>query len=295
VPGETGVGPRGIASAVGLRVAYLGLALWAVATLVPIWAVLSSSVKTTSDITSSPLGVPRTIQSENFSAAWTGRSGGAGFGAVTTLPEYQFALHSLTAVSIGVALAMLGGTLAGYALARNAERLRLLNRYFIVLLTIPAIVTWVPLFSLMVSLGLVNKPAGLGIVYGATVTPLVTVLMRTYFSTFPLDLIEAARVDGAKERWAFLRIVLPMSRAVLIVVALIQAIFLWNELALAEILLTNPSNATLPMGLIAFKSAFTANLGPEFASLVLAIIPTVLLYVFAQKKITQGMRLGALR
>jgi ABC-type glycerol-3-phosphate transport system permease component len=93
------------------------------------------------------------------------------------------------------------------------------------------------------------------------VTPLVTVLMRTYFSSFPLDLVEAARVDGASETFAFARIVLPMSKSVLTIVGLIQAVFLWNELALAEILLVTPDRGTLPMGLIAFKSQFASNPG----------------------------------
>ncbi|HZU20799.1 MAG TPA: carbohydrate ABC transporter permease [Gaiellaceae bacterium] len=284
-----------LARHVSRQAAYAGLLVWAVATTIPIWAALTASFKSTSEVISNPLGIPHALHPDNYVAAWTGRIGAGTYYGIQSEPLYRFGLHSVLAVSIGVALAMGTGTLAGYALARNAERLNFLNRYFIVLLALPAIATWVPLFSLMESLGLLASPAGLGLVYGAMVTPLVTVLMRTYFSSFPLDLVEAARVDGASESFAFARIVLPMSKGVLTVVALIQAVFLWNELAVAEILLVTPDRGTLPMGLIAFKSQFASNLGPQFAALVLAIVPVTLLYIVAQGRITQGIRLGALR
>jgi N-acetylglucosamine transport system permease protein len=279
-----------------LWAAYSGLVAWAIASVVPIWAVLSSSFKTTPSITADPLGIPTHLRLQNYVESWKGSAQDiSSFGSVRTQPLYEFALHSVVAVAIGVSLAMIAGTLAGYTLARNAERLRFVNRYFVVLLAVPSIAIWVPLFDLMASLGLVGQPAGLGLVYAATITPLVAVLLRAYFSTFPADLIEAAKVDGASETFALMRIVLPMSRSVVTVVALIQAIWLWNELALAEILLVSPDRGTLPMGLIAFRSAFTSNLGAEFASLTLAVVPIVLLYLVVQGRITQGVRLGALR
>jgi ABC-type glycerol-3-phosphate transport system permease component len=284
-----------VARHVSRKTAYAGLIVWTVATVIPIWAALSASFKATSQIISNPLGIPHTLHAGNYTAAWTGRLGAGTYYGIQSEPLYRFGIHSLIAVSIGVLLAMGTGTLAGYALARNAERLRVVSLYFVVLLALPSIATWVPLFSLMESLGLLASAVGLGLVYGAMVTPLVTVLMRTYFSSFPLDLVEAARVDGSSETFAFARIVLPMSKGVITIVALIQAVFLWNELALAEILLVTPDRGTLPMGLIAFKSQFASNLGPQFAALVLAIIPITLLYVVAQGRIQQGIRLGALR
>jgi raffinose/stachyose/melibiose transport system permease protein len=294
VPGSAGRASW-LARHVSRKTAYAGLIVWTVGTTIPIWAALSASFKATSQIITSPLGIPHTLQFGNYAAAWTGKIGAGTYYGIQSEPLYMFAIHSVIAVSIGVALAMGTGTLAGYALARNAQRLNFVGLYFVVLLALPSIATWVPLFSLMESLGLLGTTVGLGLVYGAMVTPLVTVLMRAYFSSFPLDLVEAARVDGASERFAFARIVLPMSKSVLTIVALIQAVFLWNELALAEILLVTPNRGTLPMGLIAFKSQFASNLGPQFAALVLAIIPVTLLYVVAQGRITQGIRLGALR
>jgi ABC-type glycerol-3-phosphate transport system permease component len=294
VPGSAGRAGW-LARHVSRKTAYAGLIVWTVGTTIPIWAALSASFKATSDIISSPLGIPHTLQFGNYAAAWTGKIGAGTYYGIQSEPLYRFAIHSVIAVSIGVVLAMGTGTLASYALARNSERLNFVGLYFVVLLALPSIATWVPLFSLMESLGLLATTVGLGLVYGAMVTPLVTVLMRAYFSSFPLDLVEAARVDGASETFAFARIVLPMSKSVLTIVALIQAVFLWNELALAEILLVTPDRGTLPMGLIAFKSQFASNLGPQFAALVLAIIPVTLLYVVAQGRITQGIRLGALR
>lgn len=267
------------------------LGLWTIAALLPILASVLSSFRTNTEIITSPLALPHHIVWNNFSEAWSGPPFGQAI--------WHYAVNSAIAVGVGVAVGVSVGTVAGYALARSNSRFALMNRYFVLLLTIPTVITWVPLFSLMSSLNLLSNRVGLGLVYAAQpfVIPLVAVLMRSYFASFPLDLIEAAKIDGASETQAFLRIVLPTSLGMISVVALTEAIWLWNELALAVILMLTPSSQTLPVGLIQFRNQFVSNsgYGAQYAGLVLAILPVVMVYVFTQRRITEGMRLGALK
>ncbi|HEX8080503.1 MAG TPA: carbohydrate ABC transporter permease [Jatrophihabitans sp.] len=263
------------------------LTLWTLAALLPIVSAVLASVKTTDAITASPLGIPANPTFDNFTRAWNGPLYG--------VPLWKTMINSAIAVSVGVGVGVSVGTVAGYALARNPRTLSWLNRYFVLLLTVPQIVIWVPLFSLASDLNVLSSPAALGLVYAALVIPLSTVLMRTYFASFPLDLIEAAKVDGASETYALARIVIPMSKGTIGLVALLQAIMLWNELALAVILLLEPDSQTIPLGLTQFRSQFEVELGPQFAGLVLAIVPMIMLYLIANRRIISGMRLGSLR
>lgn len=263
------------------------LATWALAALLPVVSAVLASVKTTAGITASPLGLPASPTFENFTQAWNGPLYG--------VPLWKTVINSTVAVSVGVGVGVSAGTVAGYALARNPRTLSWLNRYFVLLLTVPQIVIWVPLFSLASDLNVLSRPVALGLIYAALVIPLSTVLMRTYFASFPLDLIEAAKVDGASETYALARIVIPMSKGTIGLVALLQAIMLWNELALAVILLLEPGSQTIPLGLTQFRSQLQVELGPQFAGLVLAIVPMVILYLVTNRRIVSGMRLGALR
>lgn len=271
----------------GMLAVVTALALWTLAALLPIVSAVLASMKTTEAITASPLGIPTDPTFGNFTRAWNGPRYG--------VPLWRTVVNSTIAVSIGVVVGVSAGTVAGYALARNPRTLSWLNRYFVLLLTVPQIVIWVPLFSVASDLNVINNPAALGFVYAALTVPLSAVLMRTFFASFPLDLIEAATIDGASETYALARIVIPMSRGTIGLVALVQSIMLWNELALAVILLLDPDSQTIPVGLTQFRSQFEVELGPQFAGLVLAIVPMVILFLVTNRRIMSGMRLGALR
>jgi ABC-type glycerol-3-phosphate transport system permease component len=265
----------------------LVVSAWTLVALSPVLATLLSSFKDETAIIADPLAWPRHILFGNYERAWSG----TGF----ALPLWRYAINSLVAVAVGVSIATFTGTLCAYALARNQLRIPFLNKYFVLLLTVPATVTWLPLFSLASTLGMLSSPLALGVIYSAFSIPIVVLLMRAYFSTFPLDLIDAAKVDGASERTAFRLIVLPMSLGAIFTVGLIQAISMWNELALAVILLLRGDSRTLPVGLTALSGEFSSDFGAQFASLILSIIPMIGLYIIAERRILAGMRLGALK
>jgi ABC-type glycerol-3-phosphate transport system permease component len=268
--------------------ALLLVMLWALLAILPVVIALLSSFKSDTQLVVDPTGWPSPWQWSNYGRAWNGPSFGE--------PFWLLAQNSVMATAIGISLGLGAGTCAAYALARASGRLfGIANRYFVLLITVPAVVTWVPLFSVVQHLGMLSSPPALGLIYAALTVPMAAVLMKAYFASFPLDLIEAAKIDGASEWRAFLTVVLPMSRGTLMAVGLVQGISLWNELALAAVLLVAPSSRTLTIGLALFQGQQVVDRAGQFATLMLMIAPIVILYFVFERRITEGIRLGALK
>ncbi|MDE0286991.1 MAG: carbohydrate ABC transporter permease [bacterium] len=257
-------------------------------TIVPVVGSLFSSFKSQTEIIAEPLNLPSRLLFENYERAWDGTNLGE--------PLILFARNSVIATSVGVVLGVGAGVFAGYAIARSRTRFGgLLNRYFVLLITLPFIVTWIPLFVLSDRLGVLSNPLALGVMYAARLIPFAAVMMRAYFTSFPLDLIEAAHIDGASEFTAFQRIVLPLSWGGVLAVGLVQVIFIWNELGLGQVLLLSPDSRTLPVGLTQFRGQYGSDYGALFASLMLTISPIIVLYTFTERKLTEGLRIGAMK
>ncbi len=269
-------------------VGFACLLLWTLATIIPVIGSVLSSVKEQTEIISQPLELPAGLRLDNYDRAWEGTNLGE--------PLILFARNSVIATSVGVVLGVGAGVFAGYAIVRSRTRFGgLLNRYFVLLITLPFIVTWIPLFVLSDRLGVLSNPLALGVMYAARLIPFAAVMMRAYFSSFPLDLIEAAQIDGSSELTAFLRIVWPLSWGGVIAVGLVQVIFIWNELGLGQVLLLSPDSRTLPVGLTQFRGQYGSDYGALFASLVLTIVPILVLYTFTERKLTEGLRIGAMK
>jgi len=267
---------------------FVCLLLWTMVTIVPVVGSLFSSFKSQTEIIAEPLNLPSRLLFENYERAWDGTNLGE--------PLILFARNSVIATSVGVVLGVGAGVFAGYAIARSRTRFGgLLNRYFVLLITLPFIVTWIPLFVLSDRLGVLSNPLALGVMYAARLIPFAAVMMRAYFSSFPLDLIEAAHIDGASEFTAFQRIVLPLSWGGVLAVGLVQVIFIWNELGLGQVLLLSPDSRTLPVGLTQFRGQYGSDYGALFASLMLTISPIIVLYTFTERKLTEGLRIGAMK
>ena len=264
------------------------LLVWTLAAIAPVLLSVLSSFKSQREIIAEPLSWPEEFLFESYRTAWLGTDLGE--------PWFAFARNSVIATSAGVLVGVGAGVLAGYAISRSRTRFGgILNRYFVLLITLPFVVTWVPLFVLSDSLGVLSNPLALGFMYAARLIPFAAVMMRAYFSSFPLDLIEAAHVDGSSELTTFRKIVMPLSWGGVIAVGLVNFIFLWNELGLAQILLLAPGSRTLPPGLSQFRGQFSIDFGALYASLVLTVVPIIIVFIFSQKKLTEGLRVGAVK
>lgn len=273
---------------VGKALAFAALVLWTLATVAPVIVALLSSVKGQTELVASPLSWPSEFRFDNYARAWSGTNLGK--------PLATFAINSVVASTTGIVFALGGGALAGYAVARDRTIFgSVVNRYFVLLISVPVAVTWIPLFTLADRLSFTSSPFALGLIYAARLIPFTAVILRAYFSSFPLDLIEAALIDGATELKAFRRIVLPLSWGALVAVGLVQIIFLWNELGLAVVLLIKPESRTLPVGLTQFAGQFGTDLGATFAGLMITITPILVVYAFLHRRMSEGLRVGSFK
>ena len=165
----------------------------------------------------------------------------------------------------------------------------------IALLMIPGILTLVPQFILIKSLGLFNTPWALIIPYISGGQVFAIFILRQFFAAIPEELFEAARIDGASEARAFLMLSVPLSQSILGVVTIMHVLHSWNDLIWPLVTLTSQSNFTLTLGLFAFRNENWTNWGPLFAGYVIGAVPLMALFAFTSKLFVRGLTSGAIK
>ena len=263
-----------------LLVSALGL------TLVPVYWMINTSLKTQVEVFASPPTLyPQKAVLENYVSLFTRRNLGA------------YLLNSVIIVAGSVSLAMAMGSLAAYALARFhlghlQERIS-----FWVLATrmIPAVAIVVPIFLMLQYLGFINKYPGLILVYTAMNLPFVVWMMRSFFQEIPVDLEEAAMVDGATRLRSFWDIVLPLAAPGLVATAIFSVIVTYNEFFFALILTSTPAAATLPVGTAALIGKTQTLFGEMAAAGVVATIPLIAFALLVQRHLVRGLTMGAVK
>ncbi len=268
-------------------IAYLVIVLAFVITLFPIYWLAQNSFKKSLDIFAIPLVwfdfIP-TLQ--HYIAAFIDR------------PFLIFALNSLIIASATTVLSLVFGTMAGYALARftywgNVK----FHLSFWILSTrmMPPIVTIIPLFIFFGTLDLLNTKTAVVIAYTAFNLPFVTWMMKSYFQELPVELEEAAIVDGDTRWGAFIRIAVPLARPGLAATAIFSLILAWNELLLALILTETQQSVTLPIGIAGRVTQYTTYWGEISAAGFLASVPIVIFAFIVQRHLVRGLSFGAVK
>ena len=159
----------------------------------------------------------------------------------------------------------------------------------------PAVASAVPLYLLLDALHLLDSRSGLVLVYASTAVPFAIFQMRGAFETIPVDLEEAAMVDGATRAQAFLRVVLPAARPAIAVTALFAFMSAWNEFILAATLLSRETAFTLPVVLQRYVGEHDAAWGPFAAGAILVSVPVMALFYVAQRQLVAGLTAGGVK
>ncbi len=162
-------------------------------------------------------------------------------------------------------------------------------------LMIPSLMLIIPQFLLAKTLGLRNSLQGLIFVYVAMTIPLNTFLLRGFFEQLPRDLEEAVLIDGGGYGTIFFRVVLPLSKPALATVSLFTFLFGWDEFTWALTAIDVEAKRTLPIAIAAFHGAHLTQWGLVFAASLIAMMPTVLLYIALQRYFVRGLTAGAVK
>jgi multiple sugar transport system permease protein len=259
---------------------YLPLGLYLLFTLVPFYWMLVFAFRPTG----STALVPWPITFEHFDTVWNG----LGFG-VFFVNSLVVAVGTLGVVSV---LALMGG----YALARF--RFRGQRVFLLALLCtqfVPGAMMLIPLFVIFKNAGLLNSLTGLVIADTAFQLPLALILMSGFVRNIPVELEEAAMVDGCTRLRAFFAITLPLLRPALVAVGSFAFIGAWNNFLFALMFASRQDKFTLPVGLSYALGEFNTDFGALAAGGVVAAVPVVLVFAVVQRFLVQGLSAGAVK
>lgn len=205
--------------------------------------------------------------------------------------------NSLIVATVSTALVLAIGTLAAYSLSRMRWS-RWISATFLgwtmVFNTVPILTVVGPWYLMFQQIGLYNTLTALVLTHVAINLPMTVWLMMTFFHDIPPELEEAARVDGASRAQAFRRVILPLAVPGLIAAGVLAFVFSWNEFSIA-LNLTSRTTATVPVGIASFAEQFEVQNGNMAAASVLSTIPALLLMMFGQRFVVQGLTMGAVK
>jgi ABC-type glycerol-3-phosphate transport system permease component len=201
----------------------------------------------------------------------------------------RYFLNSLITAGGGMILSILAATLAGYVLSRYKGRV--VHAYGIGLLMVqmfPILLALIPLFILFKKLNLINTHTAVIILYTVTQLPFATLMFQAFFDGIPVELEEAAKIDGANRLQAFGLIILPLAAPALAAVAIFAFLFSYNEYLVASIFLRNEFLFTVPVGVQQFMQQRGADWGSLMAAATLGMLPTFILFLLIQKYMMYG-------
>jgi multiple sugar transport system permease protein len=269
------------------RAAWVAAAVAALAfAVIPlIWMALTS-LKSNREITQDATLLPSAVTTANYVSLFSGRE----FGAYLT--------NSVIVTSLSVAIALALGTMAAYALARFrlwAGLERYLGFSLLVVRLLPPIAIVIPVFIVAQQLGLLNTQLSLIVVYATFNVTIVVWMMESFFREIPIDLEEAAMVDGDTRFTAFRRIVLPLAAPGLVATGIFAAITTYNEFLFALVLTSTPAAETMPIGAATLIGRINVDWGAMSAAGVIGALPIVVFAVFVQKHLVRGLTMGAVK
>lgn len=256
--------------------------LYALISLYPIIWLLFYSFKNNSEIfVTNPFGFPTTLHVENYLKAWSQYS----------VPTYFFnsVVISLATVVFTIVLALL----FSYSTARMKWRGRESVRVYLSLgMFIPVQAILIPVSRIVGDLNLDTNRWGLILTYTAINLSFATLVYYGFFRGLPVELEEAACIDGANIFTTFLRIIVPLVKPATATLVIYIFLSAWNEFILANVLVFDEKLKTLPLGILFLQGTFTTDWGAMGATMVIASLPTIILYVVFSRQVENAMTIG---
>lgn len=251
----------------------------------PIMVIINNAFKTKQELYfNSPLSLPANIDLTNFTTAWNKLDLGSAF------------FNSFVYTTVSVVLVALLCTITAWAIARGATRVfRAVRIYFLVGILIPSQALSLPIYLLWNSFGLINTRFGLIALYVSIGLSFGIFLQTNFMSTVPVDIEEAAQIDGCNVYHTFFRIVLPLLKAPMATLVIVQSFSIWNDYMLTNLVLQSKDKRTV---ILAMKTLFTAtanDYSTAMAAIVLSATPIIILFVLLQKQFIKGMLVGAVK
>lgn len=269
---------------IGKIFVYLVLILWALTTIFPFVWVMLNSVKPSAEVLTSSFSLPSAFTWENYKSA---------FESMNILNAYK---HSLT-ISITVMVCdMILAAMMSFALTRYEFRgKKIVESLLAASLMFPVFSTIIPVFRLVSQFGLISTNISVILPQVAGNLSFATIVMTGFMKSIPIEMEEAAYMEGAKVGQVFVKIIVPLCKASLSTVAIFSFMWSYNDLFVQKIMMRDPMRFPISNLLTKISSQYGSDYGLMAASVVLIVFPVLILYIFLQKNIIKGLTAGAIK
>jgi raffinose/stachyose/melibiose transport system permease protein len=264
--------------------AYLGLSIYSLILLLPIFWMFITSFKTPSELYKNRLGLPEIWHFENYTEAVR----------IANIGKY-FA-NTIIVVLVVLVIAVFFASMAAYILARyNHKVIAAIELFFIAGLMVPMQAVVVPIYSIAIKLNSLNNLLYLGLIEGAFALPLSILILTSFIRVIPSAIEESAVIDGCNRLQIYGLIILPVIREGLISAAILAGLNAWNELLLPLLMLSRENVKTISIGMRSFFTQYGSSPTLLLAACFISMIPVLLLYAVLQERMVKGLTAGAVK
>lgn len=266
---------------IGIEVVMVLLALLF---LSPFYFLIANSLKSFGEILSDAASWPQSFMWSNYANAWK-------------LARFSEAFrNSLLVTIVSVVLISLFSAMAAYRMVRANTRFnKLLLLLFVAAMVVPFQTIMIPILKVVNILGVNNSFTGLIISHLGLSIPMAVFLFHGFIKSVPLEIEEAATVDGCNPISAFFRIVLPLLKPMLMTIIVLNALGIWNDYLLPSLILQAPGLRTIPLATFSFFGQYTKQWDMALPALTIGIAPIVIFYLFMQRYIVEGIAAGSVK
>jgi len=264
---------------------YVGLVIWAVIDLFPIYWMFTFSLKNNEEVYgANVMGLPKSWLWSNYAKAMT----------TGNMPLYF--MNSIIVTVAAILISLIAALMATYAITRIVWKAsNLMNSFFMLGITIPIHASVVPIFITLSRMKMLNSYWSLIIPYSAFSLSMAILICTGFMNDIPKDLDEAAKIDGCGLWQTFGWIIVPLMKPALATISIYTFLQCWNELMFANVFISDKKFKTLPVGIQALAGQHTIEWGPIGAALVIATFPTLFAYLFMSKSIQESFIAGAVK
>lgn len=273
-----------VSKALTKMVRYIVLVIFFCLYILPFILVLLNSLKERTEIISNPLSIPKSINFANYLSA---------------MEKMNFAnsfMNSLIITVFSVALITIFSAMTAYIFVRMQNKL---NKFLFFLMVASMIIPFqaimIPLVQIYGSIGFLNSKWALIYMYIGFGASLAVFIYHGLIKSIPLELEEAAMIDGASRLQIFFQVVFPLLKPTTMTIVILNVLWIWNDFLLPSLVLIKPEERTLPLSTFYFFGTYSVDYGLLMAGLVVTIIPVIIVYLFTQRYIIQGVMNGSIK
>ena len=269
---------------IGNIIKYLVITVLLLVYIVPFIFVLINSFKARKDVIANPLSLPSTFKFSNYIDAFQKMNYGHAF------------FNTLIITVLSVLIIIIFSSMTAYILVRKSWKFNKIMFFAMVIsMIIPFQGIMIPLVKIYGSIGMLNTKWSLIYMYLGFGLSLAVFMYHGFIKSIPVELEEAAMIDGASRFQTFWQIVFPIMKPITMTIVTLDMLWIWNDFLLPSLVLTAPNERTLQLSTYVFNGTYTTDYGLSMSALMLSVLPILIIYLFLQKSIIGGVLQGSIK